>query len=663
MITLPPQARFAVTSGQIGQSIVLTGTTMVLVARAGSEGGWMESAWCRNLGTTPGVRVSLYIKQNQFFIPWRSLDISAQSATANTAIAPLYFSVAENPLEPNQEIWANLSVAVSDGIVLAVQGSYLGRRPLYDAISTITSTSRRASSAIAASFDQPMISTSRRAQSDAVVFVGRVANVNSSARRAKSEAVADVGRVINVGSTSRRAASEGIVKVEVTGAIASTSRKAKSESVTGVEVTGAIASTSRRAQSQLVEATSINVTSTSRKAQSESTANVGRVIDGNSTSRKASSEAVVFLERQGAITSTSGRAQSSGTGFAGRQVAISSTSRRAQSTATIAGIKSRTITMTTTGSHTNQPVVFVVDTATAIAQGALAADKSNLRFEQSGAALTYYVDSGWNTSATRFVVEVPTVANNGTFLMQYGGSLVASTESRSAIHSALANANAVSWLAANDLGLSNNATISTASDRVSGSFAQATTTRQPLFRTSQINSLPGIGFDVDDYLQKSVSLSTSGLAIAVAFRTPSSMSGSGTLISTAASATVPEDGNPYLLVPVEDFRDYSVGGSPQYVSLGTLATNTNYIYRTTRTTTTRNGWLNGSQVMTNASNGTTGNRGFLIVGTGFFGGFNNGVICEVLVINDTSNSDRLENYLAQKYAINSPISTTVGAEV
>jgi hypothetical protein len=86
--------------------------------------------------------------------------------------------------------------------------------------------------------------------------------------------------------------------------------------------------------------------------------------------------------------------------------------------------KGLTITNSTGSSLTNMQKLITVDTATLIAAGKLQSNCNDLRFaDSSGNALSYYIDSGCNTSSTKIWVMIPSLpTGNSTFYMYYGNN-------------------------------------------------------------------------------------------------------------------------------------------------------------------------------------------------------------------------------------------------
>lgn len=89
----------------------------------------------------------------------------------------------------------------------------------------------------------------------------------------------------------------------------------------------------------------------------------------------------------------------------------------------------RAITLTYSGSTlTNHDVVFGVDTATSIASGYMTADCGDILMKDSDLTtqLTYWIESGCNTTNTQIWVRVPEIADGGkTIYMDYDGTTTA----------------------------------------------------------------------------------------------------------------------------------------------------------------------------------------------------------------------------------------------
>ncbi len=91
------------------------------------------------------------------------------------------------------------------------------------------------------------------------------------------------------------------------------------------------------------------------------------------------------------------------------------------------------------------------------------------------------------------------------------------------------------WLKANELGLSNGASVATWSNEGSdGDFTQSTTNYKPTFVTNQVNSLPVVRFDgSDDFMDGSVTTGGDVTVFAVAANKRSTIDGVDVLVSSA----------------------------------------------------------------------------------------------------------------------------------
>lgn len=93
------------------------------------------------------------------------------------------------------------------------------------------------------------------------------------------------------------------------------------------------------------------------------------------------------------------------------------------------GCYGKNITITYSGSTlTNYDIVFTVDTATPISQGKMQGDCGDIRVKDSDGTtnLTYWIESGCNTTSTQIWARVPSIPNGGkTISIQYHGESVA----------------------------------------------------------------------------------------------------------------------------------------------------------------------------------------------------------------------------------------------
>lgn len=95
--------------------------------------------------------------------------------------------------------------------------------------------------------------------------------------------------------------------------------------------------------------------------------------------------------------------------------------------------KSIEITGSSAGAQTNYQVAVTVDTAALITAGKMNADGSDIRFTDSlGAVLSYWIESGINTSSTRIWVKVPSIPaspDTATIYLYYGNTGAAAQSS------------------------------------------------------------------------------------------------------------------------------------------------------------------------------------------------------------------------------------------
>lgn len=82
-----------------------------------------------------------------------------------------------------------------------------------------------------------------------------------------------------------------------------------------------------------------------------------------------------------------------------------------------------TVTNSTGSSISNLQKLITVDTASLISAGKLQSDCDDLRFaDSSGTALSYYIDSGCNSSSTKIWVKIPSLSTGDTTIYMYYGN-------------------------------------------------------------------------------------------------------------------------------------------------------------------------------------------------------------------------------------------------
>lgn len=170
----------------------------------------------------------------------------------------------------------------------------------------------------------------------------------------------------------------------------------------------------------------------------------------------------------------------------------------------------RPVTLSYSGTTlTNAGVPVRLDTARLIAAGRMRADGGDLRwFDADGkTALSYWLESGLNTTDTLVWVSVPLLTNGGKRIyVSYGDSARTSASSLASVFPTLANsARNGLWLKANaGTGASGeNDPVSVWTDQSGNGrdATQETAANQPSFQQQMVNGLPAVSFDgSSDYL-------------------------------------------------------------------------------------------------------------------------------------------------------------------
>lgn len=582
----------------------LSSTGLVLLGKLGSEGGLITHAFARATGSHAEVRLDLVIKAiDQNFYDYLSIKLDAiASVDSSTPLAEQYLV---NPtIHPN-------GLLMGAGCELWGKLSGSVENPIILAIggSYLGTPPLREIAANA-------IATSRKASADAVLALG-------------SAAIA----------TSRKASANSSATLEITSTVGATSSASSAIASSTLEINADATATSRRSSVNAGQDTSLDVTATSRKASAEAIATPGKTSITSATSRRASAN---------------------GVGIVGRIASAIATSRKGSADAVVSPpFITRAITLTSGTAYTDYPL-FVGFNGT---NGDASGDDIEVYDSDGTTLIPHYLEPN-TTPSDRFVtVKIPSVPSGSkTIYLRYATGRTTSLSTASAIASELTTSSTQSWFSPQDLGLSNNDPVETLTARAGISLTQPTLVKRAVFKTSQLGTRPAIDFDgVDDAYSGLITTASNASIFTIAkFR---SMSAEGLLYTYGLQNDGANNlgwafgrhfgGNDFAMV------NPGVGWSSTYP----YDTNWNIFEMNLNNSGTTELLRNGTSIISRTATATLQSR-FVLGGITVNAGFYNGLVSDIIVVNNCSADARtsIYRYLQQKAGIGSYPSVSVGSE-
>jgi len=346
-----------------------------------------------------------------------------------------------------------------------------------------------------------------------------------------------------------------------------------------------------------------------------------------------------------------------------------------QTSTTIAGTNfgqtyyKKPITITNTGSTLlNYNVNFTLDTESLITAGKMRGDCGDLRVKNSAQItnLSYWIESGCNTSTTSVWAKVPSLANgSNTIYVTYGRSSLTTQSSLSSLFPVLADStNNKVWLKA-DNGTSQNVaatSVSTWLDQSgnNNSAQQATAANQPTYQTNAFptGTKPVVRFDgTNDTLSfnnNSLLTSSQFSILAVVKANTPDATADRQLFSNWNSGS--NQGASVYLGKTGTASPFTITFSDDFLTGGTFTSNTFHTLGAINSSSNAITYVDGTQA---GAKGTSLSARNVTVSQYFLGDrgnqgaqFWNGDLAEILVFNSAlSTSDRqsVEQYLKTKY--------------
>ncbi|WP_185154093.1 T9SS type A sorting domain-containing protein [Fulvivirga sp. M361] len=306
------------------------------------------------------------------------------------------------------------------------------------------------------------------------------------------------------------------------------------------------------------------------------------------------------------------------------------------------------VTVINTGSISNDDLIISFTDATLCGTGTTTLQNG------SGSQITFANSGSINQICTSFTVACTGTGCTG-FPVVGSGSFISGNTGPAGVGDSNNNQ---FWVRANDLSLSNGASVSAWSD-VSGnalSATQGSLSSRPTFNTNVVNSLPALSFDGGDALSLGdvldVTPGTDSWSFFSTFNV--NTNNEGTLLSRSTAS----DRQYQFYVENNNFNFYSGGD----LSQGTAtATGSWAIGSAITSASSKNSWVSAASDVTGGTVGTTTSTVDVLIGARFLDdGVNStfrldGEIAEIIFYNVEINEAQriiIDNYLAAKYDIN-----------